>query len=442
MRLRSFDVLIWLLGVALYVLGSSPVADASQWATISLPSRAVNIAENHGVLWVCGTDELVANSSDGGKTWKVVHSLAGGGVLLSIGLANEQFIYAAGTTGVIVSKDGGATWSRLTVPANVVYRAAFGDAQHGLIHTPHAVYLTSDGGLSWSPVSLNFSDEQGAYSFVLALAASDSNHMMIVLSVGNAPYFSCKFVVTSDAGTTWKPTSIPNVNFGSLAIRDSEYWLTGSEVIEKDKPGGGYGVALAIYSKDGETWTHVPRWSQKEFSSCNADGCLYWDGGGVAFSHEGIPIYWKFPAEKAVTAKWAVANDGICSVGAELKCAGITTSSSLPGYDATSSPIPVDTAPPRLDAPPSQGLQCLLCSFETVIVTQDYKGIAEVDLTLHIGVNGVVTDASVNSAPRPEIGERLAAAARGWIFLPYEKDGTVHPVVTHFKIRVQAVKSK
>ena len=424
------------------VFGTLLVADASQWTAISLPSRPMNIAESRGVLWVCGADELVANSSDGGKTWKVVHSLGGGGVLLSIGFANEQFVYATGTTGLIVSKDGGTTWSRPTVPANVVYQAAFGDAEHGLIHTPHAVYVTSDGGLSWTPVSLNFSDEHGNYSFVLTLAAADSNHMMIVLSVGNAPYFSDKFVVSSDAGTTWKPTGIPNINFGELAVREGEYWLTGSEVIEKDKPGGGYGVALAMYSKDGELWTHVPRWSQKEFSSCNADGCLYWDGAGVAFSHEGSPIYYRFAAEKAVTAKWAVARDGICSVGAELKCAATTTSASMPVYDATSTPIPVETAPPRLDAPPTQGPQCLLCNFETVIVTQDYQGTAEVDLTLHIGVNGVVTDATVDKTPRPEIGERVAAAVRGWVFLPYEKNGVIHPVVTHVRLRVQAVKSK
>ena len=76
------------------------------------------------------------------------------------------------------------------------------------------------------------------------------------------------------------------------------------------------------------------------------------------------------------------------------------------------------------------------------MVTNDYQGTAEVDLTLHIGTDGVVNDVNVDHAERTEIGERLAAAARSWIFVPYEKDGVIHPVVTHVKLRVQAIKSK
>jgi hypothetical protein len=34
------------------------------------------------------------------------------------------------------------------------------------------------------------------------------------------------------------------------------------EVIEKDKPGGGYGVPLVMHSPDAEKWMHLPRWSK------------------------------------------------------------------------------------------------------------------------------------------------------------------------------------
>lgn len=402
----------------------------------------MNIVQDQGTLWVCGADELIAKSTDGGKTWTSLHSLAGGGVLLTMGFASGQFGYAAGTRGLIVTKDGGATWARVSAPASVIYAASFGDEKHGLIHTPNAVYVTSDGGVTWTSVSLNFSDEQGKYSYVLTLAALDAQHMMIVTSVGNASYYPEKFVVTSDGGVSWKPIGIPNTNLTNLATRDGEYWFSGSEVIEKDKPGGGYGVALVMHSKDGENWTHVPRWSQKEFSSCNVGGCLYWDGAGVAFPPATDPIYWKFAPEKAVTAKWAVAKDGICSVGTKLKCTAIITSSSMPPYDKSSSPIPASVAPPALDAPPSQGPECILCDFERIMVTNDYQGRAEVDLTLHIATNGVVTDVSVDHASQAEIGERLAAAARSWIFVPYEKGGAIHPVVSHVRLQVQAIKSK
>jgi hypothetical protein len=324
----------------------------------------------------------------------------------------------------------------------VIYAAAFGDERHGLIHTPHAVYATADSGSNWKPISLNFSDRQGKYSYVLELAAADANHMMIVTSVGNAPYYPEKFVVTSDGGTTWKPTEVPSTNLVYVAAHDGEYWYAGGEVIEKDKPGGGYSVPLLMHSKDGENWTHVPRWSRQEFSSCSSQGCLYWDGAGFYFSASAPPSFWRFAAERAATANWAIAKDTICSVGDVLKCAPLLPSADIPSREPSSSRIPVRTTPPALDTPPSAGAQCLLCNFESVVVTDDFRGLAEVDLTLNIATNGLVTDVKVDRATRAEIGDKIAAAARNWIFIPYEKDGVVHPVLTHVKLKVQAINGK
>jgi photosystem II stability/assembly factor-like uncharacterized protein len=442
MRLRVQRVLLRLYILLSLVLVSATLADASEWTTVSLPARSMNITERNGVFWVCGADELVASSEDGGKTWHVKHSSPVGGVLLTVGFANDKFGYAAGTGGLLVTKDGGSTWSSVKTPSTMIYAAVFGDEKHGLIHTPHVVYNTADGGSTWTPVSLNFKDEQGKYTYVLELAAVDASHMMIVMSVGNAPYYSEKFIVTSDGGATWKPTEIPSTNSVYVAAHASEYWLTGGEVIEKDKPGGGYSVPLLMHSKDGEHWTHVPRWSRQELSSCSLQGCLYWDGAGFYFSATPPPSFWRFAAEKAVTANWAIAKDTICSVGDVLRCAAVLPSADIPSRDPHSSTIPVRTAPPALDTPPRAGAQCLLCNFERVVVTDDFQGLAEVDLTVNIAANGLVTDVKVDRATRAEIGDKIAASARNWIFIPYEEDGVVHPVLTHIKLQVQAIKSK
>jgi hypothetical protein len=233
------------------------VAPASEWRTIGLPARPMNITENRGILWVCGADELIANSTDGGKTWTSPHSNKGGGILLAMGFASDQFGYAAGTSGaVLFTKDGGATWDRIKAPAQVIYGISFSDEKHGVVHTP-------------------------------------------------------------------------------------------------------------------QTITHT-----------------------------------------------------------------------MPPYVESSSPIAPLLSPPALDAPPSQGVQCISCDVEKLIVTRDYQGIAEVDLKIHIGQNGLVEQAEIVHATKPEIGDRMAAAVRNWIFVPYEKDGVVHPVVTDIKLRVQAIKSK
>jgi photosystem II stability/assembly factor-like uncharacterized protein len=92
--------------------------------------------------------------------------------------------------------------------------------------------------------------------------------MAIVLSQGNAAYYSQKILITKDGGLNWKAVAIPSTGLTSLTAHGGEYWFAGMEVIGKEKPGGGYGVPLLMHSPDGETWTHLPRWSEKEFSVC------------------------------------------------------------------------------------------------------------------------------------------------------------------------------
>jgi len=75
------------------------------------------------------------------------------------------------------------------------------------------------------------------------------------------------------------------------------------------------------------------------------------------------------------------------------------------------------------------------------MVAKDYQGAAEAELKVHIAQNGLVEQVEVVHATKREIGERLAAAARMWIFIPYEKDGVAHPVVTNVTLRVQVIKS-
>lgn len=116
---------------------------------------------------------------------------------------------------------------------------------------------------------------------MLTVLASDENHMAIVLSQGNSAASAYKLSLTKDGGTKWTSSDVPSTGLRKLTSHGGEYWFAGMEVIEKDKPGGGYGVPLLMHSPDGENWTHLPRWSKHEFSECNSQGCLYWDGAGV-----------------------------------------------------------------------------------------------------------------------------------------------------------------
>jgi len=76
------------------------------------------------------------------------------------------------------------------------------------------------------------------------------------------------------------------------------------------------------------------------------------------------------------------------------------------------------------------------------MVTSDFQGAADVQLKLYIGQNGLVEQAEIVHATNSGIGERVAASARNWVFLPFVKGGVVHPASTDMKLRVQAIKSK
>jgi photosystem II stability/assembly factor-like uncharacterized protein len=419
-------------------------AKASGWQNIDLPSRPMSIVENNGVLWICGADELIADSTDGGKTWAVSHTAKDTGVLLDIGFSNAEVGYATGTTGSLLStNDSGKTWKRIKAPEQVLYAASFSDEAHGIVHAARAVYITSDGGMTWVPVKIDlWSDDLKGFPYVSTIVALDPQRMTVVVSEGGTSANHQKLLVTTDAGLNWKVIDIPSTGLTDLSQRDAEYWFAGMEVINRDKPGGGYGVSLLMHSHDGEVWSRVAKWSPKEFDVCNVQGCLYWDGAGVQFPPTDPINYWTFPAEKAITAKWAVAKGSICSIATVLKCAPLKTAPTMPPYTETSSPIATRVFPPPLNAPSPQGLQCIFCESERFIVTPDFAGIATANLRLHIGQNGLVEEVEILSATNAAIGERLAAMARNWIFVPYFSDGVVHPVTTSVTLRATAVKSE
>jgi len=438
--LRALCQFIFVVALTLYGFSSF----ASEWRTIELAARPLNIAESNGVLWVCGSDEFIASSDDGGKTWTTRHSSKNGGLLLTIGFANEHFGFAAGTVGaILITKDGGESWDSVKVPSQLVYDVAFSDEKHGLIQAPRTIYTTADGGTTWAEVRIDLdSEELQGFSQVLEVVAPSTGHQAIVLSEGNSSVYDYRLFITKDAGRNWRVQEIPSTGLGRLTAHGGEYWFAGMEVIEKDKPGGGYGVPLVMHSSDGENWTHVTRWSKHEFSECNTQGCLYWDGLGVQLPPANPISFWTFAPEKVVTAKWAVGKGSICTVGTALRCAPATTTQTIPPYSESSAPIAPLLAPPPLDAPPAQGLQCLYCDFEQIMVTSDFQGAVEVELHVHIKLDGLVQRVEVARTSNKEIGERLAATAENWIFVPYVSDGVARPVDTKVTLRVQAIKSK
>jgi photosystem II stability/assembly factor-like uncharacterized protein len=227
-----------------------PTSLRSNWAKIAPPFRAANITAVGNVFWVCGDNEMIASSSDGGTSWNLRHQNASGATLLDIGFITEKVGHATGTNGRLLSTtDGGKTWTAHNA-ADTVWAFSFFDADNGIAviggdsnRDPRlwgqpaimdgSVKLTQDGGDHWEDIAALGSEELRPFTQVLTVAALDaSNYLMI----RRQPGIEDVFLVTHDAGKSWHVVHQRNdATNRELArwvfVHGGEYWAFGMELV-------------------------------------------------------------------------------------------------------------------------------------------------------------------------------------------------------------------
>ena len=99
------------------------------WTTVPLPATPLGVVANGKDLWAVGWDQMVAESSDGGRTWTIRHFQKHGELLFTLVFAGGGRAYAFGSVGhMLVSKDGGKRWAQKDwLPAPAVYASLSGD---------------------------------------------------------------------------------------------------------------------------------------------------------------------------------------------------------------------------------------------------------------------------------------------------------------------------
>lgn len=133
-------------------------AGAHWQAQPDLPAESINglVADpaRAGRLWVYSVSSGFYSSDDNGVHWKKAPGVRGG--VFSVALAG-QTVYAAGDSGLSVSRDGGASFAPAS--GDIAFTAvAASPAQPTTAYalTGAAVYVSSDSGASWkqtSPIS-------------------------------------------------------------------------------------------------------------------------------------------------------------------------------------------------------------------------------------------------------------------------------------------------
>jgi hypothetical protein len=413
------------------------------WNSHDFSFRALNITNTGQLLWVCGTDETIVVSSDNGAHWQVKHQTVDGALLLNIDFADSKFGYAAGTSGLILTTvDGGETWVPRSGTGETILQASFADLQHGLVRTPTSLQFTVDGGLHWAAVSAGQNSEDiKHFPYTFSLVALDGSHMAAMLKQGAAQYESQAFLLTQDSGKSWSLLNIPNVTLYSFLRAGARYWAVGTEVIHKDQPGGGYSVPVALYSSDGQEWSH----SAGDLSACKLEMCTVCNTRGC-FSSNGVisqvflekPTYSAFPANRELTPKWASTDSTLCFVGSHLYCAALKELPQAPS--SAGSPVPTVVGPGPLGAPIPTGPRCIVCSFDRIFIDKKAQGTYTIKLVLGIGKNGTVTSVEAQGAPTPEVKSRIEQQTQQWIFEPHLKDGSPVNVKLNTAVNVNVIK--
>jgi len=424
-------------------LAQEPTAVTSRWTKSDLPFKAVTITAVGDVFWVCGENEMIASSSDGGKSWKVRRQHPGGATLLDISFVTQEIGHAADTKGQLLStEDGGKTWKAHNADDNV-WAFSFSDARNGIavIGGDHdvpsglsgqpaimdgTVRLTHDGGDHWEDIPALSGDELRPYTLTLAVAALDaSNYLMI----RRQSRIEDMFLVTHDAGKSWHAVHQRNDDTNRelarwVFVHGGEYWAFGMELVHRET-GGGYSVPLTLHSKDGDTWVHGAS-GPNEFGNCNPQGCFMWDGTVESLygEHE---QYWALPQDGTMSNLWALTQNRACTVTELVECgpATITEQPQARTKGSAGRPQPVQTGTMRPPAPADRvGLPegCVQCTLEPIPWNVQQRSVLWVVARLRVGPAGDVKDVELN----PQLEKRgppIVQQLSQWRFQP-SPDGT------------------
>jgi hypothetical protein len=420
-------------------------AQSQEWHARDLPFKVLGITSIGSSLWACGPNESIAVSSDGGATWQIKHQTPDGGLLLNVGFTTEQFGYAAGTSGLLLTtEDSGVTWQSHSVSNATILQISFADREHGLVRTPASLLFTSDGGATWKPVPSGAEnpDELKLFPYTFSLATLDAAHMAVMLKQGAAQYEPQSFLVTEDTGKSWHVVNIPNVTLYSFLRVHDRYWAIGTEVIHKDQPGGGYAVPVALYSSDGLKWEH----STNDLAACKSEMCVACTTRGCLSANGSVANVFldktelaSFTPNQKLTSKWAATNSTICFLDSGMECAELKPMSQIvAGLGA----VPPVVSPGPLGSKVSQGPVCIVCTLDQMLIDNKAQGMFTIHLVLGIAKNGTVASVAAEGAPTPEIKSRIEQQAQSWIFEPYLKDGIPVNLKLNTNVQVNVIKSR
>ena len=155
----------------------------ASWNNIAFPAQfagvlhALELDPHSGSTWYAGMESTnewtsgVYKTTDAGRSWNLLPDTRGLGVWsLALWRGDPQVIAAGTSSGIFLSRDGGAKWKRIS-PADdaelrPVVSLAFHPADHNVIYagTTHLPWRTKDGGAKWESIHDGMIDDSDVFS--------------------------------------------------------------------------------------------------------------------------------------------------------------------------------------------------------------------------------------------------------------------------------------
>jgi photosystem II stability/assembly factor-like uncharacterized protein len=198
------------------------------WASIAFPAhsfsvRVMKVSNAAQPVYFLGGVATEAwetglyRSSDGGDSWQPVPSLPAKAVYsLAIWTKDPNVVAAGCDSGVYLSEDAGATWTRISQESNremrYVTSLAIDPASRDVIYagTAHLPWKTEDGGASWASIRKGMLDDSDVFSIEI----DPSNTLRVVASACSGIYLS------ENGGASWvKVLGVPNTSRRTYTIR-------------------------------------------------------------------------------------------------------------------------------------------------------------------------------------------------------------------------------
>jgi TonB family protein len=377
-----------------------PTELSGAWATIPLPDMPLDVVEHAGALWVCGSNESIARSTDGGRHWELLARREHGQMLFSITFPDAGTIAAFGTEGMrMISRDGGANWTRSYVkPHRSLIQVEFATPTLAFAITDQGYAISHDGGASWKLRDATLVNGIGTR----ALLVRDAKHAALVRSYSNGK--SQELRTTADGGRHFESYKFSQgENWVSLRSTPDGYIAYGYRDERKDLP------ATAVFH-DATGW-QLATGPGFAVSDCTAQGCLTADGW-AEFGPSTGAVYYQLPDDDAepLTRAWAVTADTFCKASATLRCR-LGRKRYTPA--AASAMGKVTQTPKCVHCPnPQYPRQAALVERQ-----------GRVFLDLMITKTGEPYDLILLSSPSGSLAEAALATARQWRFRPLEIDG-------------------